>query len=322
MSRRGGEPNPPKLRSGDKPADTFYWFSAGEALRRWVVQAPVGTARYWFCLAVLVARIGLNRRERLKLRLFVLIAPLRDWLVEPRARRIRIKLQGQVFCWRFGPKTDYFILNEVLLSNEYGFEIPEPPRVVLDLGSHIGVSLLYWRLRYPKARLIGIEPNPATFERLECNAAQLPAEVHRYAITDRDGPVEFFADRQACLSSLRPGPARRRVIVEGRMLDTLIGELGVERVDLLKLDIEHGELESLRASRCLHEVRAVVGEFSDEGNPTKREDFFALFDGWTLEIRGGLGEHTTFLAVRPLSARCRASRGRSSPALPGDHRCL
>jgi FkbM family methyltransferase len=284
----------------------------GAALKRWVVHAPVGTARYWFCLTILVARLGADRRERLKLRLIALLAPLRDRLFVPKPRPFRLKVHGRVLCWWLGPKTDYFIINEVLLSDEYGFAIPEPPRVVLDLGSHIGVSLLYWRLRYPATRLIGIEPDPTTFTRLQRNASQLPAEVHRFAITDRNAPVDFFPDRQACFSSLVYDKARRRQVVAGRRLDTLISELGVERVDLLKIDIEHGELEALQASRRLEEVQTVVGEFADEGDLAKRNAFFSIFDGWTLEIRGALGEHTTFMAVRPLTGPGRCTGGESS----------
>jgi FkbM family methyltransferase len=235
----------------------------------------------------------------MKLRALGLLLPLLDKLPwEPRPRRVRLWVGGREVDWWIGPKSDLEVINEILLAGEYdGFELPEP-KVVLDLGSHIGVSLLHWRLRWPDARLIGIEPNPHTFIRLTRNASQLPAEVYELAVTDHDGQAEFFTRRQAWESSLADGRGGQSVRVKARRFDTLMQELQLERVDLLKLDIEHGEFEAFRDSARLRDVGAVVGEFFDEGDSAKREAFFSLFEGFALTIRGKLGGHTTFAAVR------------------------
>jgi FkbM family methyltransferase len=266
-----------------------------------VIEAPVGTARYWLCLTVLVSRLGATRADRLKLFVLGALTPLRDLFLEPKARRVTLKLDGREFAWWVGPKSDLFILNEILLCNEYGRFDPPRPNVVLDLGSHIGVSLLHWRLRYPETKLIGIEPNPVTFARLRRNAAQLPADVHQFAIADYDGQVEFYAARQACTSSLVPVDGSESVTVEARTLDTLIDELGLGSVDLLKIDIEDGELQALQNSRHLRNVPVVIGEFSDHGSASAREAFFSLFHDCALDIHGDLGEHTTFMAVRKVA---------------------
>ena len=76
-------------------------------------------------------------------------------------------------------------------------------------------------------------------------------------------------------------------------------DLGLERVGLLKLDIEAGEEDVLRSSRRLGDVGAVIGEFSDSGDLMRREAFFSLFSDFSVTVKGRLGEHTTFVAVRP-----------------------
>jgi FkbM family methyltransferase len=277
------------------------------AFRRWVVTAPAGTARYWVCLSVVVARLGATQKERRKLLVLALLAPLRDTFRDPSTRRVKLRLNGRELDWCIGPKSDLFIINEILLCNEYGrFEIVEP-ELVLDLGSHIGVSLLHWRLRFPRARLIGIEPNSVSFTRLLENASQLPAEVHQLAIADRDGEVEFFADRQACLSSLAHAPGRESVTVRARTLDTLIEELAVDQIDLLKLDIEHGETAVLQNSDRLDDIPVIVGEFADGGDPKARAAFFSLFRDRELDIRGDVGEHTVFSATKRGAQRLTAS---------------
>ena len=49
-------------------------------LRRWVISAPAGTARFWLCLTVLLSRISANRRARLKVILVGLFMPAHDVL--------------------------------------------------------------------------------------------------------------------------------------------------------------------------------------------------------------------------------------------------
>ena len=200
-----------------------------------------------------------------------------------------------------GPKSDAEVLNEVLVLGEYEHAPRRDPGVVLDLGSHIGVSLLFFRTRYPRARIIGVEPNPEVFPRLERNAAQLEGvEVHRLAVASRDGELDFYPAKQSWTSSTRrPSRDARRVTVHGRTLDSLLDDLGLERVGLLKLDIEAGEEDVLRSSRRLGDVGAVVGEFSDSGDLMRREAFFSLFSDFSVTVKGRLGEHTTFVAVRP-----------------------
>jgi FkbM family methyltransferase len=273
-------------------------------LRSWVITAPVGTARYWLCLSVLVSRLGATRPARAKILLFVLLMPIRDALIrdrQPRPVTFRLHVGERTVDWLVGPKSDAEVLNEVLVLGEYEHATLGEPAVVLDLGSHIGVSLLFFRVRYPRARIIGVEPNPEVFPRLERNVAQLEGvEVQRLAVAAYDGDLDFYPVKQAWSSSTcRPSRDARPVIVRGRTLDGLFDDFGLESVDLLKLDIEAGEEEVLASSRRLGDVRAVVGEFDDSGEPARREAFFSLFHGFSLTVRGALGQHTTFLAVRP-----------------------
>jgi len=273
-------------------------------LRSWVVTAPVGTARYWLCLSVLVSRLGATRPARAKILLVALLMPIRDafpWDKQPRPVTFRLRVGERRVDWLVAPKSDAEVLNEVLVLGEYEHAPCRDPGVVLDLGSHIGVSLLFFRTRYPRARIIGVEPNPEVFPRLERNAARLDGvEVHRLAVAPRDGELDFYPAKQAWVSSTRrPSRDARRVTVQARTLDSLFDDLGVERVGLLKLDIEAAEEEVLRNSRRLVDVGAVIGEFSDSGDLRRREAFFSLFSDFTVTVNGRLGEHTTFVAVRP-----------------------
>jgi FkbM family methyltransferase len=242
-----------------------------------------------------IAHLAATRAARLKLGLSARWLSVRDALNFWPARPIRLDLRfsGRRVSWRVAHTVDLWVLRQILVDGEYSVSA-ESPRVVLDLGSHIGTSLLYFRAAYPDARIIGIEPDPEAFKLLEQNAAPLDVEIHRLAVAATDGPVSLFGTGEPWFSTLYGTGEPKSV--DGRSLDSLFQQLGLPRVDLLKVDIEEAEYDAFRAFQRLRDVGAVVGELhsSDEG---RRRAFFALFEGFKLRVRTDDG-HTTFTATR------------------------
>jgi FkbM family methyltransferase len=242
-----------------------------------------------------IAHLTATRAARLKLGIAARWLSVRDALTFWPARPIRLDLRfsGRRVSWRVAHTVDLWVLRQILVDGEYSVSA-KSPRVVLDLGSHIGTSLLYFRAAYPEARIIGIEPDPEAFRLLEQNVASLGVELHRLAVAATDGPVSLFGTGEPWFSTLYG--TGEPTSVDGRSLDSLFQQLGLRRVDLLKVDIEEAEYDALRAFGRLRDVGAVVGELhgSDEG---RRRAFFALFEGFKLRVRTDDG-HTTFKATR------------------------
>ncbi len=240
-------------------------------LKRWVVGAPVGTMRYWVTLVTVVSRLGSGRRMRAKMFLLGLAMPLRDRFLGPRDVRLRLRYGSLDVPWTVGPKSDFDVLNELLVLRVYAAQLgPTAPGSILDLGSHMGASILFWRERFPEARIVGLEPDPVTFPRLYRNVGSWPGvEPHNVAVAERDGPTLFSSARQGWISSLSGGG--EPVVVEGRSFRGLIEEVGY--VDLLKVDVEGAEWQILD-DHALQRVGAIVGEYHDTGDEAARGRFF------------------------------------------------
>ncbi len=247
----------------------------------------MGTIRYRFCLAVLLARRAPTPPARLRLWMAALLAPIRDQVPYLRDRRREVRLREPPYdvIWTVGPASDFDVLNEVLVVGEYDGLALASPRVIVDLGSHIGASILRWRAAYPRARIYGFEPDPETFSRLTKNVAQLPGvTVLPWAIAASDGHVAFYPQRQSWLSSTSPGPARATSItVESVALDTALTRLGIADVDLMKIDVEGGEGAILRGFHGLQRVRMIVGEL--HGQPAC-DEVLGLLAAFEVETRG------------------------------------
>jgi FkbM family methyltransferase len=165
----------------------------------------------------------------------------------------------------------------------------------------MGASLLYFRCHYPRARIIGVEPDPHTFQQLQRNVEQLDVDVRGVAITAADGDVAFYPSRQSWASSLYPNGSAP-VVVKGRSLDSLLDDLKLRTVDLLKVDIEGAELEVLTASERLSDIRTIVGELHCDSDRAPLT--LALNQHFDTEVEAAVNSRPTFVSVnRTFGAR-------------------
>ena len=62
------------------------------------------------------------------------------------------------------------VLNwEIFRKGAYLFHTDKKQPLILDCGSNIGMSILFFKMLYPGARIIGFEPDPDTFEILRAD---------------------------------------------------------------------------------------------------------------------------------------------------------
>ncbi len=139
------------------------------------------------------------------------------------------------------------VFSEIFVRRDYFFEAESPAPVILDCGSNIGMSVLFFKRLYPASRVIAFEPDPETFNVLQWNVQNNRldnVELHNQAIYPAGGCIEFYSDPKhpgsLVMSTARERFPGREVIshkVEAVRLSPFIeGE-----VDLLKMDIEGAE---------------------------------------------------------------------------------
>jgi FkbM family methyltransferase len=219
----------------------------------------------------------------------------------PKGRSVRVDLDvlgRSCSCW-LADYSQLHVLREVFLDEEYRVEhLPECPTIV-DLGSNLGASVIYFRLRHPTSRVIAVEPDPKVFATLRRNVAPFGGvELANVAVASTNGEATFHRYPDSWVSSLvQRWPAPSRLSVQTRTLDTLFDDFGLSAVDLLKIDIEGGEWDVLRGFRQLEKVRNVIGEVHQIGDeePGRLLDQLSDFKVSVTLSSGGL---LRFLATR------------------------
>ena len=70
--------------------------------------------------------------------------------------------------------TDVMVYEQIFLKKEYHFEVNKEPEFIIDAGANIGFASVYFANKFPKARILAIEPEKDNFEILVKNAAPYP----------------------------------------------------------------------------------------------------------------------------------------------------
>lgn len=126
--------------------------------------------------------------------------------------------------------------------------------IVLDAGANVGVFTRR-ALAAGAGKVIAIEPGP---ENLECLRRNFAREIeagrvvlYGKGIWDKDDVLRFAIDpgSSAKDSFLRPADGSRVIQVAVTTVDHMVAELGLARVDFVKMDIEGAEQRAIRGAR-------------------------------------------------------------------------
>ncbi len=134
--------------------------------------------------------------------------------------------------------------------------ILRPGAVFVDAGANKGdFSLLAAAAVEDKGRVIAVEPEPRNVSDLRRNLAlnrYSNVEIVEAALSDRDSSATLYLGDKSGFHTLKPGQPERRageLRVRTRRLDSIAVELGVRRIDAVKIDVEGGEVELIRGAQ-------------------------------------------------------------------------
>jgi FkbM family methyltransferase len=155
---------------------------------------------------------------------------------------------------------------------------------IFDVGANVGDWSNDCARIFAKASIHSFEPVATTYEVLATNtAAQSRIKCHPFGLSNSEGTAEFtyYGPENSFLSTMvapiHDHLKSSRVSISLRRGDDMVRELGVQRIDLLKIDVEGMEYEVLEG---LGEALAggQIGLIQFEKQPGRRllKDYYAL----------------------------------------------
>jgi FkbM family methyltransferase len=151
---------------------------------------------------------------------------------------------------------------DIFLRGVYRFAAARPDPVIIDGGSNIGVSVLFFKSAYPSAQIVAFEPEPRIYRLLEENVSRNRLErvtLVNAGLGSASGRSAFI---QSESDSARFGESGETVLARMERLSAFISK----PVDFLKLNIEGQEfdvLSELEESGALALIRELVLDYHD-----------------------------------------------------------
>lgn len=212
--------------------------------------------------------------------------------------KVKMKFGGKKFNFYITDRSDLSIIEEMFIMEEYRIDDIDP-LVIFDIGSNVGLSAIYFSLKYPDSRIYAFEPNKKTFLKMKRNVSSFNnIEIFNWAIADHDGQVEFFENERSMSSSIiKRSEKQEAVLVDCYKLDSIFEKLNINKVDLLKFDVEGFEYNIFNKFTQWNKVSYFIGEVHLDLMKEDLNQFSELFSPYKIDLHKNSEKRFIFKAM-------------------------
>lgn len=164
------------------------------------------------------------------------------------------------------------LYEEIFINNIYYFKTKNKTPLILDCGGHMGMSVIYFKIVYPKAKIIVFEPEKQTFLILQKNVRQNKFKditLINKAVYSRNGPLILYF-KQNDPTSGTGGISPRENYLPEKIPAVVLSKYIKGKVDFAKIDIEGAEInvfEELAKTKRLRHIQKLCLEYHHHLNP-------------------------------------------------------
>ncbi|MEP7374238.1 MAG: FkbM family methyltransferase [Chitinophagaceae bacterium] len=173
--------------------------------------------------------------------------------------------------------TDVAMFDQVFLHDDYKIDFSFEPKVIVDAGANVGLFSILMKNRFPEAKIICIEPNKENCEVLKKNLSPYHnVEIVNAGVWNSITKLNIFDKYNAGFSALVVEEDAVDGGVDAITIDSLMQTYGLERIDILKIDIETSEKELFLENyeQWLPKIRMIIIELHDWLKPGCSRVFF------------------------------------------------
>lgn len=159
---------------------------------------------------------------------------------------------------------------EIFEREIYRFTPHRTSPVIVDCGSNIGLSVLYYKQLSPNATILAFEPDENNFQLLSKNVAVnnlRNVTLRKEAVWKQNGNISFSANETEA-SHISHDESSANLVKSVRLKDILES---MEKIDLLKIDIEGAEWEVMQdCAQSLQSVDHLFLEYHGKASETHK----------------------------------------------------
>jgi len=170
------------------------------------------------------------------------------------------------------------IYEEIFKKQAYDFTANNDEPFIIDAGSNVGMATLFFKLKYPKAKILCFEPDPNIFpvlkKNIQFNKLNNITLVNAALANREEERIAFYgslyqSQPNTLGNSIVQSWGHKNITDEGKVQATKLSLYIDKPVDFLKLDVEGAEHEVFED---IEHKLPLIREFSIEVHETKHND--------------------------------------------------
>ena len=184
--------------------------------------------------------------------------------------------------------TDIPTFYQTIYNEDYNIAYDFHPKVIIDCGANIGLATVFFKNKFPEAKIISIEPEQSNFNLLLKNTSKysdvfcLNGGIWNKAtnLVIQDSGKGNWGFR--CKETSNSNEFSVRAIPLGE----IIKEHNIDCIDILKIDIEGSEKELFESNveNWLPKTRVIIIETHDRINPGASKSFFKAINDYDFSM--------------------------------------
>jgi len=175
--------------------------------------------------------------------------------------------------------SDWPTFRQIFLRQDYNINLGFTPKTIIDCGANIGLGIVYFKNKYPDAKVVAIEPESGNFELIKKNTEKFK-DIHpvKAGVWNRTTNLEIIPgkDNGNWSFSVKETDHPNEKTIPSVCIADLMKQHGINEIDLLKIDIEGAELElfSNNYESWLPRTKALIIETHDQDRRGTTRPFF------------------------------------------------
>lgn len=162
--------------------------------------------------------------------------------------------------------SDIEVFYQIFYYKGYNVNFKFEPKVIFDCGANIGLATVYYKNKYPNAKIIAVEPESTNFQMLVKNTEKY-SDVHclQSGIWKKTTNLKISDSSQHWSFVTEEVDYEDSTTVKAISIDELMTKYNVDYIDILKIDIESSEKELFAENfeKWLPKVRVILIELHD-----------------------------------------------------------
>ncbi len=248
---------------------------------------------------IIISELSANHITSLKIMLHALCSYF--FRISAIPVKLRLVLCGKLHDIKVRTLSDYFTIYEIFIAKQYE-ALYTGKGIIFDIGSHIGLSTIFFENSYNPSKMYCFEPLPENISLFRQNTGKYYDNIRFFplALYSYDGEVPLYYDRKRSnAGSVFRKDKKNAVVVRCKTIDSIIENEQISEIDIFKFDIEGAEFELFKNFGSKDIVNIFIGEIhADKKNGFEADEFKKHFKNYSCRLKRMGGEKYLFFAER------------------------